>query len=163
MNGGLYSSNEQVKRVTKCFLQLHQCITCARYFTEMENLGSWRCRYHPGEWNHNRREYTCCGEKERQDYGDYAGITRFMAFNPKEALNIPPLHSQGCCRRDCESTHKNPIPQDRVALGDVACVIPSIAEHGKKLEERPWLVRGKNSRIERKETLPEIFWHSSGY
>lgn len=159
LNGSLYSSNAQVRRVLQVFLQMHQCKLCGRYFTEMENLGSWSCKYHPGEFNMLTRKWTCCGETERITRSRYAGFEDQMVWSKHQQL--PPVHTQGCCRRDCISKYKNPIPQEEVLLEEVACIIPQMKEHGSDLEKRPGLVRGAKVRIERKESLPEIFFDSS--
>lgn len=160
LQGGLYSSNSQVRRVMKVFLQIHQCRVCERYFSEMENLGSWSCKYHPGEWDYVRRRWTCCGQTERKNIGDHSHLSRYMHWNPAERINFPDPHSKGCQRCDCVSIYKNPVPQESVALEDIACVIPQLHLHGKPLQERPGLVKGcKVPRIERKEVLEEIFWN----
>ena len=46
LNGGLYISNERVRRVHKVFADA-PCRHCERYY-EFENLGQWKCNYHPG-------------------------------------------------------------------------------------------------------------------
>lgn len=157
LQGGLYSSNSQVRRVVKVFLQVHQCRICNRFFTEMENLGSFRCKYHPGEWDYVKRRYTCCGETERKNVGDTSYLGRYYQWNPKEKLNMPSPHSAGCMRCDCVSKYKNPVPQKEVALEDIACIIPQMGSHGKPLEERPGLVKGRKPTIIRQEECPDIF------
>jgi hypothetical protein len=157
LQGGLYSSNTQVRRVMKVFLQVHQCKVCDRFFTEMENLGSWRCTYHPGKWDYVKRHWTCCKEKERQNVGDNSYLCRYYAMNPKERLNMPGPHSDGCMACDCVSRYKNPVPQKEVALEDIACIIPQLGVHGKPLEKRNGLERGRKPRIVRYEECPECF------
>lgn len=161
LNGGLYTSNEQVRRVHKVFLQMHQCRHCERYFTEFENLGQWKCNYHPGEFDFKTRKWTCCGEMERKMIGEFSPFGRFMAWNPKERLNMPGPFSRGCCKRDCVSVYKNPVPQKEVMLEDIACIIPSLKDHGKDLEQRPGLVKGAKLMIRRYEVLPELFFHKN--
>lgn len=164
LNGGLYTSNEQVRRVHKVFLEIHQCRYCDRYFTEFENLGAWKCLYHPGKFDFRTRKWTCCGEKQRKMPGqfDQQGLSRFLAWdNKEERLNMPGPFSRGCCKRDCVSAYKNPVPQKEVMLEDIACIIPSLKQHGKDLEDRPGLVKGQKLMIRRYEILPELFFHKN--
>lgn len=161
LTGGLYSSNEQVKRMIKLFLQVHECKHCGRFFTEMENLGAWKCKYHPGEYDYYTSDYTCCGERSRRNYGEYARFSSVMTWSDKERNNYPDLHSQGCRKCDCVSKYDNPVPSKVVAVNDIASVIPSFKAYGLPIEKRPGLVKGKNLRIERFEKLPQIFWHKN--
>jgi hypothetical protein len=158
LQGGLYSSNVQVRRVLKVFLQVHECKVCGRFFTEIENLGSWRCTYHPGEWDYVRRKWTCCGETERKNIGPNGYLGRYYQWNPQERLNMPGPHSKGCMRCDCVSKYKNPVPQKAVALEDIACIIPQMSTHGKPLEQRFGLEKGRKPKIVRYEECPEIFF-----
>jgi len=158
LKGGLYSSNAQVRAVTKVFLQVHQCRVCDRFFTEMENVGQWKCKYHPGKWDSVRREWTCCGETERKNIGYHSYLGRYMTWNPKEYVNMPGPHSKGCMDCDCISKYKNPVPQKEVALEDIACIIPQLGVHGKPLQERPGLERGRIPMIKRQQELPEIYY-----
>lgn len=157
LHGGLYSSNAQVRAVTKVFLQVHQCRVCERFFTEMENVGMWKCKYHPGNWNERKREWTCCGETERKNIGDHSYLSRYMHWNPRERINMPGPHSKGCMRCDCVSMYKNPVPQSEIILEDIACIIPQLAAHGTPLQKRPGLEKGRTPMLKRKEELPEIY------
>lgn len=159
LNGTLYSSNAQIQRVFKVFLQLHQCKVCDRFFTEFDNVGSWKCCYHPGTYDYNTRQYTCCGETSRKMFGDYPTLGNVMPWNADERLNIPDLHTKGCCACDCVSKYRNVLPQEKVLLKEIACIIPSLAEHGSRLEDRAGLKKGANACLERKQRLRKIFWH----
>lgn len=158
LQGGLYSSNAQVRAVTKVFLQVHQCRVCDRYFTEMENVGQWKCKWHPGEWDGVRRKWTCCGQTERKNVGDHSYLGRYMPWNPKEYINMPGPHSKGCTKCDCVSKYKNPVPQTQIVLEDIACIIPQLAAYGKALQDRPGLEKGRTPMIKRKQELPEIHY-----
>ena len=158
LHGGLYSSNAQVRAVTKVFLQVHQCKVCDRFFTEMENVGAWKCKYHPGNWDYVRRRWTCCGETERKNIGDHSYLGRYMHWNPQEYINYPKPHSKGCMQCDCVSQYKNPVPSKEIVLEDIACIIPQLAAYGKPLKERPGLVTGKPPKINRQEELHEIHY-----
>ncbi len=37
------------------------CIHCYAPFQELNNLGQWRCRYHPGRLGTDRHTWQCCG------------------------------------------------------------------------------------------------------
>jgi hypothetical protein len=161
LNGGLYTSNDQVRRVHKVFLQVHQCYHCERYFTEFENLGSWKCHYHPGKFDFRTRKWTCCGEEERKAVGQFSYLGSYMSWSEKERINMPNPHGRGCCRCDCISIYDNPVPKEEVMLEDIACIIPSLKDHGKDLKERPGLVKGARLRIQRKEHLPKLFYHAN--
>lgn len=161
LQGGLYSSNTQVRRVLKVFLQVHECKVCGRFFTEIENLGSWKCTYHPGTWDYVKRRWTCCLETERKNIGPTSYLGRYYPMNPKEKLNMPGPHSNGCCRCDCVSKYKNPVPQQAVALEDIASIIPQMSAHGKPLQERNGIEKGRKPKIVRQEICPEIFWSES--
>ena len=156
LQGGLYSSNAQVRAVTKVFLQVHQCRVCDRYFTEMENVGQWKCKYHPAEWDGVQRKWKCCGQTERKNVGDHSYLGRYMPWNPKEYINMPGPHSKGCTKCDCVSKYKNPVPQTQIVLEDIACIIPQLAAYGKALQDRPGLEKGRTPVIKRKQELPEI-------
>ncbi len=39
----------------------HTCIHCRARFQELNNLGRWQCRYHPGRLGPNRHAWKCCG------------------------------------------------------------------------------------------------------
>lgn len=161
LTGGLYSSNEQVKRMIKLFLQVHECKHCGRFFTEQENLGAWKCVYHPGEYDYHTRDFTCCGERSRRNYGAYSQYASVMTWSEKERNNYPDLHSKGCRRCDCISKYENPIPSKVVAVADIASMIPTLKASGVPIEKRPGLVKGRNLRIERFEPLPQIFWNKN--
>ena len=47
------------------FVEVRQCKYCKTYFRELDNLGTWECRYHPGSINYDSDIpfYTCCGQK----------------------------------------------------------------------------------------------------
>ena len=158
LHGGLYSSNAQVRAVTKVFLQVHQCRICDRFFTEMENIGQWKCKYHPGKWCQVTRKWSCCGETERKNIGDHSYLGRYMHWNPKEYINMPGPHSTGCARCDCVSKYKNPVPQNEIVLEDIACIIPQLGVHGKPLKEREGLVKGKPPTIKRKQEFDELLF-----
>lgn len=48
--------------VMKSLQEERVCARCDKFYTQQENLGAWKCHYHPGVpigWNHSGR-YTCC-------------------------------------------------------------------------------------------------------
>ncbi len=58
----LYASKKAIEITIRLFTELHECKNCHKFFTEMENVGCWDCRYHPGKFDYNTGKYTCCGE-----------------------------------------------------------------------------------------------------
>lgn len=160
LRGGLYSSKSAQQKLIKVFMQLHQCVNCREYFTELKNIGGWECKskYHPGKWDYNRMAYTCCGEKATRNYGDHSALDHYMHWNRRERLLIPPILSSGCTRCDCVSTGKNPIPQGEILVHNIASMIPAMEKYGRKLKERPGFLRSsdvKKMKLVRKERLPE--------
>ena len=46
----LYANQALVKKTIELFCEVRQCVHCNRYFCELENVGMWQCKYHPGEY-----------------------------------------------------------------------------------------------------------------
>ena len=114
--------------------------------------------YHPGVWDSVRRRWTCCGETERKNIGDFSHLGRYMAWNPKEYINMASPHSKGCMKCDCVSKYKNPVPQNEIVLEDIACIIPQFEAYGNAINKRPGLVKGRPPKIKRKQELNEIHY-----
>lgn len=160
LKGGLYSSRTAQEKLIKVFMQLHQCYRCKKYFTELKNLGSWQCeaRYHPGKFDYNKMAYTCCGEKRLENRGDFHTADRFMTWEKRERLMIPPILSTGCQRCDCITRGKNPVPSDEVNVHQIASLIPAMEKYGVKLKNRPGFCRAqdiKKMKLTRREKLPK--------
>jgi len=115
----LYDSDEKVNQVIEAFTQLHQCIHCHQYFTEIANIGVWGCRYHPGKYNYQKDKYECCGEKPmcHSNYNNIAGYTTWKhKFTPQ-------LFSLGCKKCDHQSP-KSKVPYKNIKCEDIAQLIP---------------------------------------
>jgi len=163
LKGGLYASRTAQEKLIKVFMQLHQCLSCHRYFIEMENLGSWSCTYHPGEYDYNSRRYTCCGETANYSHGNFHAVDHLIAWNQRQRLTIPPLFSKGCKRCDCRSKDRNAVPKKSVLVHEIASMLPSMIQYGSELKKRPGFRSHrtvKEMKIERFEWLPPQLFDS---
>lgn len=68
------------------------CKRCTKAFTDFENMGAWRCRYHPCDLNaawrgehYDRNHYDCCGLQDD---------------NPSEAQTFEQRRPFGCTVAD---------------------------------------------------------------
>jgi len=150
----LYASKKAIEITIKLFTDLHECTECGKYFTELENVGCWDCKYHPGVYDYDLECYTCCGERYKRPFFHHASYGHIMAWNTKDRWNhMRPLNN-GCCRRDCVSKEKTPIPKKVLPVEDIATLIPYMERN---IEDRPGLKRGP-LRFERQETRPYALW-----
>jgi hypothetical protein len=122
----LYASRSAIEKTIQLFTEMHQCATCGKWFTEMENFGSWTCLYHPGKYDHNEDKYTCCGESHnRTDNFHHRAYGHLMTFTSKDRFNHAPSVSPGCTRCDCQSRKKTLISDEKsIKVEDVASLIP---------------------------------------
>lgn len=93
------------RHVTK-LTALRECVRCSKHYREIDNLGTWKCRYHPGllQSAHyhvggiDAGHWTCCALSAR--------VTRpadgYMYTSGELFFNNP---SRGCARCDHVSTH----------------------------------------------------------
>jgi ribosomal protein L37AE/L43A len=158
LHGTLYSSKAQVKKLIEVFIQIHQCGECNRFYTEIENIGSWKCRYHPGKYDYDLRKWTCCGESYKHYYSEVASFDAHLTWSKKQTLQVPELTSNGCMRCDCVSIYNNLIPKQTIVVDDIASIIPYMQHYGSPLEDRPGLKTGKPLTIRRYEPRPKICW-----
>jgi hypothetical protein len=162
LDGNLYASGSAQKRLFKVFFQLRRCVRCQRFFTEMENVGAWLCKYHPGEYNFDTRKYTCCGETATRNYGQFAAIDHMFTWSDAEVFSVPPLFSKGCKRCDCVGEVQSPIPAEKVMVSQIASMIPAMQKQGSKLKDRPGFCRDKDVKkmlILRQQRLPQREFH----
>ena len=150
----LYASKKAVELTIRLFTDVHECNYCNRFFTEMENIGCWQCKYHPGKFDHKTETWTCCGEKYNRPAFNYRSYNHLMVWNTKDRWNYLPPFSEGCTRRDCEPKLKTPIPKDIISLEDIATLIPYME---RPVNERPGLKKGP-LRFVRKEKRPYDLW-----
>ena len=88
----LYDNKEKVEQIIIDFTELHECSICGDYFTEIENLGCWKCKYHPGEYDPYTESFTCCGEKYRRPAFNYKCYGHVMTWGVKDRWDhIKPL------------------------------------------------------------------------
>jgi hypothetical protein len=150
----LYASKKAIEITIKLFTDLHECSNCGSFFTELENVGCWECKYHPGVYDNKLDCYTCCGQKMRRPAFNHRGYGHFMTWGSKDKWNRALEMPEGCCRRDCQSKKETPIPDDVLPVDDIATLIPYMV---KKVDTRPGLKRGP-LRLERQEKRPYAIW-----
>lgn len=150
----LYASKKAVEMTINVFTQLHECSACGRYFTELENIGCWDCKYHPGEFDYTMGCYTCCGDSPKEPSFHYRSFNHLMTWKGKDKWNRLKLLSDGCCRCDCKPKVDNAVPTDVMMVDDIATLIPFMK---RDIKLRPGLKKGP-LRIERKEDRPYALW-----
>ena len=150
----LYASKKAVEITIRLFTELHECAECGRFFTELENVGCWECKYHPGKYDVLTDSYTCCGNKYMRPAFNYRGYGHLMTFGVMDRWNhMAPLNN-GCCKRDCKSKKKTPIPDDVLPVEDIASLLPYMEM---PLDKRPGLKKAP-LRLERVQTRPYALW-----
>ena len=147
----LYADKEEVKKTILRYTQLHECSQCGKYFTEMENIGCWKCKYHPGEYDHDLERYTCCGETYKRPKFHYKGYGHLMTWGVKDRWNHMKPVSDGCTRCDCKTNEPNEVEYKDVQLNDIAQLIPYMEIN---IRDRPGL-RIDPLRLERVEVIPD--------
>lgn len=150
----LYASKKAIEITIRLFTELHECSSCGKFFTEMENVGCWDCWYHPGEYDHYNDKWTCCGDTYNRPMFHHRGYGHLMTWTKKDQYNHVPALSRGCCRRDCQSKKKTAIPKDVLPVNDIATLIPYMQ---RPIDTRPGLKKAP-LRLERKETRPYSLW-----
>ena len=150
----LYASKKVIESTINLFTELHECSNCSRYFTHMESVGCWDCRYHPGEFDYTTMQYTCCGEKMRDVPYQHSTYSHLMTWKGKDRYDYIPALSAGCCRRDCLPKEKSLIPNEDISVDDIATLIPYMERN---LQERPGLKKNP-LRLVRNEERPLALW-----
>ena len=150
----LYASKKAVEMTINLFTQLHECSVCGNFFTELENIGCWDCKYHPGEFDYAMGCYTCCGEKPKEPNFHFRSFGHLMTWKTKDRWNHMKLLSDGCCRCDCTPKVDNSVPREVMMVDDIATLIPYMK---RDIKYRPGLKKGP-LRIERKEDRPYALW-----
>ena len=79
------------------------CRTCNTYYKESDNIGTWSCAYHPGQYNADmdgekfpKYSYECCG----------ASDTAFRDDGTKNPY-YNPMYLHGCTNKDHSSSVLN--------------------------------------------------------
>ena len=116
----LYSSNGEVNKIIKKYTKVLECEKCKAIYTELHNVGTWKCTYHPGYYDEYEEKWTCCGEKKHlvSKYDDFA---RYCTW--KDKFSPVPLFSQGCTPCDHKSSLSD-IPYKDVEVENIAQLIP---------------------------------------
>tara|TARA_B100001094_G_scaffold17594_2_gene15177 strand:+ start:52604 stop:53404 length:801 start_codon:yes stop_codon:yes gene_type:complete len=86
------------------------CQTCNKYYQEINNIGTWNCKYHCGTYNADYKgtkfpkySYECCGASP-------------VAYNDDGSRNpyFNPGLMNGCTAKDCSAHHKYFSDIDRI-------------------------------------------------
>ncbi len=115
----LYDSDEKVNRVISEYTQVLQCERCQAVFTELANVGTWGCRYHPGKFNRKLQRYECCGEQPMC----HSNYNQFAEYTTWKDRYTPQLFSLGCKRCDHYSS-KSKIEYEDVEYKKIAQLLP---------------------------------------
>lgn len=152
----LYANTAVVKRTIETYCEVRQCKHCKRFFNELENVGMHRCKYHPGEYDRYLECYTCCGEKRSMPSmnNQYSSFSHVMTWGSGMKYDHGTGFSDGCKRRDCESTKKTGIDRERILVEEIASLVPYMDP---PLKKRPGF-RKAPLRIVRQEEFPYNVW-----
>lgn len=90
--------------------EYYQCAHCNQTFQELNNLGRWLCRYHPGRLGYDHR-WSCCGRST--DWGH----PRYEHPEARPGLSIP-----GCLPCDHRSAQ---VPQ---YIGVEQALVPAVLQ-----------------------------------
>lgn len=120
MSATLYSSNSEVKKVIKKYVKVLECDVCKAIYTELNSVGCWQCKYHPGRFDKRTQQWTCCGEKKHL-YSNYDHFARYATW--KDKFSPVPLFSSGCTPCDHKSTLSE-IPYEDIDVENIAQLIP---------------------------------------
>ncbi len=140
----LFSSNPEIKKVIKKYTAVLECSRCNKIYTEISNVGCWQCKYHPGVLDHDKKEWTCCGEKAHL-VSNYNSFARYGIW--KDKFSPVPMYSIGCTPCD-HLSYDSPLPYKDVNVENIAQLIPfmhpELTERNYSLKDRkPFLLRKK--------------------
>lgn len=116
----LYASDSVVKKKIKDYTKILQCMYCEKIFTELDNVGTWQCRYHPGKLDFQTQRYTCCGQKSHLN-SNHDGWARYVTWN--ETFDRKPIQTLGCTPCDHQARNSDVEFQD-VPIHEIAQLIP---------------------------------------
>ena len=152
----LYANQALVKKTIELFCEVRQCVYCRRYFCELENVGMWKCPYHPGEFNAETGRWSCCGEKRRRPHftSEYLPHSHFMTWGPQNKYQMLKPYSEGCKMRDCVPTKDSGLDMNEIHMDGIASLVPYMDP---PIKERPGLKK-KPLRLIRKEPFPHNVW-----
>lgn len=85
-------------------LQQRKCIICKQFYTESENIGSWKCHMHPGNIEHGR--WTCCDQP----------VSRIVSDINSFYMSLPRPSQQGCIRADHRLVYSAFLPTDSLVI-----------------------------------------------
>ena len=140
----LFSSNPEVKKVIKKYTNVFECTRCNAIFTEISNVGCWQCKYHPGVLDHDKKEWSCCGEKPHL-VSNYDHFARYATW--KDKFSPVPLYSIGCTPCD-HLSYESQVKYEDIEVENIAQLIPfmkpPLTSRNYTLKEgSPYLLRKK--------------------
>ncbi len=152
----LYANAASVKKTIEEYCDVRQCRHCRRYYSEIANVGTWACKYHPGEYDRLEECYTCCGERKRTPnmtnmYSGWSSQVLWSGSNMHEGMS---LFSAGCKGRDCQPMADLSLPKDVIFVEDIATLVPYMDPPIKK---RPGFCKAP-LRLLRVEPFPKNVW-----
>lgn len=153
----LYANQALVKKTIELFCEVRQCVHCDRYFCELENVGMWQCKYHPGEFNADTGRWSCCGEKRRRPHftSEYMGISPYLTWSGKNRWQQLKPYSDGCKRRDCIPSRSSGLHEKEITLDGIASLVPYMKP---PIKDRPGLKKTP-LRLLRQEPFPHNVWY----
>jgi hypothetical protein len=153
----LYANQALVKKTIELFCEVRQCVNCNRYFCELENVGMWQCKYHPGDFNADTGRWSCCGEKRRRPHftSEYMGISPYLTWSGKNKWQQLKPYSDGCKRRDCVPSRSSGLHDKEITLDGIASLVPYMKP---PIKDRPGLKKTP-LRLLRQEPFPRNVWY----
>ncbi len=152
----LYANQTTVKKTIQLFCECHQCVHCNRFFCELENVGMWKCKYHPGEFCADTGVWSCCGEKKRYPNlnSPYYGMSHLVTWGPQNKWDMLKPYSTGCKSRDCIPRKDNGLHPTQIHIDGIASLIPYMKP---AIKDRPGL-KTNPLRLIRQEPFPYNVW-----
>ncbi len=148
----LYADKVAVKNTISNFCEIRRCVNCNNYFCELENVGMWKCMYHPGNFDATSGVWSCCGEKVRQPVhvNTYGSVGNSFTWDVHDRFYMREPYSKGCKRRDCVPSKCSGLPKNEILIETIASLIPYMKP---TLEARPGLA-SEPLRLVRQEAFP---------
>lgn len=140
----LFASEKDRKKIINKYTTVLQCNVCNAVYTELLNVGTWECRYHPGTYDYDKDEWTCCGEKLHNP-SNYNDVGRYFTWN--QSFSPVKAFTNGCTPCDHKSIVSK-VPYEDVNVESIAQLIPFMKPEVDKRnytlkEGTPYLLRKK--------------------
>jgi len=113
------------------FQKLFVCPRCDNFANKLTTMGTWSCRYHPGEYI-AEKGYTCCGQRVRP----LRYNPNYVLLGAHEEYVKPPT---GCTPCDCGED------LSRIHIPDIQDVLDKIDVSKWEGVDFPYLYRSRDS------------------